>query len=134
MEVRGQCLCGDLQFEADVDPDSSRICHCTDCQTLSGSAFRVTVFVLDGSFKMSSGKAATYIKVADSGRRRELGFCPRCGTSIYSRPPEGEHGHFGLRVGSLSQRDALVPRSQVWRQSAQRWIAWINDIPALDRN
>jgi hypothetical protein len=132
MKVDGQCLCGDLRYEADVDADTAHICHCTDCQTLSGSAFRVTVFVNDKSFRISSGKATTYIKVAASGRRRELGFCPRCGTSIYSRPADGEAGYFGLRVGSLRQRDVLVPKTQCWRRSAQRWTSSIGEIPAFD--
>ena len=110
MKVDGQCLCGDLQYEANVDADTAHICNCTDCQTLSGSAFRVTVFVNDKSFKISSGKATTYIKVAASGRRRELGFCPRCGTSIYSRPADGAAGYFGLRVGSLSSGTSWCPR------------------------
>src|SRR6476659_1933749 len=105
MRVDGQCLCGDVHYEATVDPDSAPICNCTDCQTLSGSAFRVTVFVDDNSFRISSGQAATYVKVADSGRQRELGFCPRCRRSIYSRAPDGEAGYFGLRVGGLKQRD-----------------------------
>ena len=111
MEVHGQCLCGGLQYQANVDPESSHICNCTDCQTLSGSAFRVTVFVDDNSFKITSGEPATYIKIADSGRRSELGFCPRCGTSIFSRPPAGENGYFGLCVGALAQRDVLIPKN-----------------------
>ena len=134
MKVDGHCLCGELQYQANVDPDSSRICNCRDCQTLSGSAFRVTVFVYDNSFKIVSGEPATYIKIAESGRRRELGFCPRCGTSIYSRPPEGEPGYVGLRVGSLTQRDVLIPKIQIWRQSAQPWVDRIGEIPAYDRD
>lgn len=43
MKADGHCLCGYLTYEAEVDADQVEICHCTDCQTLSGSAFRVTV-------------------------------------------------------------------------------------------
>src|SRR4051794_29387607 len=113
MMVDGQCLCGSLSYEADVDPDSVRLCHCTDCQVLSGSAFRTTVFVT-GRFRFSQGEPKIFIKVADSGNRRALAFCPDCGTAIYSRPMEGEAGPFGLRVGSLRQRNFLVPRARYW--------------------
>jgi hypothetical protein len=132
MKVDGHCLCGVLRYQASVDPETVLICNCTDCQTLAGSAFRLSVSVDDGSFRILSGTPATYIKIADSGRRRELGFCPRCGTSVYSRPPDGEPGYFGLRVGSLRQRDVLVPRAQFWHQSAQRWIDKIDEIPAFE--
>jgi hypothetical protein len=132
MKVDGRCLCGHLRYEAEVDPDRVCICSCTDCQTLSGSAFRVTAPVVNDSFTLLSGAVKTYAKVAESGRRRVLGFCPQCGTSIYSRPPDGGSGYFGLRVGALSQRASLVPKIHYWRRSAQHWIDHINDLQAVD--
>src|SRR6185369_12191570 len=107
MKVDGKCLCGFLTYEAQVDPGSVLICNCTDCQTLSGSAFRVTVQATD--FRLLSGSPTTYVKVAASGRKRVLAFCPTCGTSVSTRPPDGETGYYGLRVGSLTQRASLVP-------------------------
>ncbi len=41
MKIDGHCYCGEITFEAEVDPNGLNICHCTDCQTLSGSAFRI---------------------------------------------------------------------------------------------
>ena len=131
MHVDGCCLCGYLSYEAEVDPESVLICNCRDCQVLAGSAFRVTVFVT-GGFKFLSGEPSTYVKIADSGSRRALAFCPRCGTSVYSKPADGAEGGFGLRVGSLRQRDSLTPRVQYWRRSAQSWIDHIGAIPAFD--
>jgi hypothetical protein len=132
MHVDGQCLCGFLAYEAEVDAASVLICNCSDCQVLSGSAFRVTVPVLDNSFKLVRGEPRTYVKIAASGRKRVLGFCPECGTSVYSRPEDGEAGYFGLRVGSLNQRAKLVPREQIWRRTAQGWIDHIADLPASE--
>src|SRR3954453_10381526 len=120
MKVDGRCLCGHLVYEAEVDSDAATICHCTDCQTLSGSAF-VTVPVV-GGFRFLSGTPKTFVKTAESGSRHILAFCPECGTSIYSKPADGNSDYFGLRVGSLSQRNVLVPKSQCWRRSAQQWI------------
>jgi hypothetical protein len=50
MKVTGRCRCGQIGFEAEVDPTQVRICHCTDCQTLTGTAFRTTVPSLPGTF------------------------------------------------------------------------------------
>ena len=36
MHIEGGCHCGYITYEAEVDPDAVRICHCTDCQTLTG--------------------------------------------------------------------------------------------------
>ena len=131
MKVDGQCLCGHLTYEAEVDPDAVEICNCTDCQTLSGSAFRVNVPVVGNSFKFLTGGPKTYVKIASSGNRRVLAFCPVCGTSVYSRPEAGKDGFFGLRVGSLRQRADLIPKAQCWRNSAQPWIDYIADLPAF---
>jgi len=43
MHIEGGCHCGQLKYEAEINPDDVRICHCTDCQTLTGSVYRVTV-------------------------------------------------------------------------------------------
>ena len=39
MKIDGGCHCGYITYEAEADPAHTAICHCTDCQTLSGSAF-----------------------------------------------------------------------------------------------
>ena len=132
MEVDGRCLCGYLTYEAEVDADAVEICNCTDCQTLSGSAFRVNVPVVRNAFRFLSGEPNTYVKTAASGNRRVLAFCPECGTSVYSRPEEGREGFFGLRVGSLRQRADLTPKAQFWCGSAQAWIGRIADMPSFE--
>ncbi|MDP9138453.1 MAG: GFA family protein [Pseudomonadota bacterium] len=132
MKVDGRCLCGYISYEADVDPDLVSICHCTDCQTLSSSAFRVTVPVVDGLFRFLSGVPKIHVKTAASGNRRALAFCPECGTSIYSKPADGKSDYFGLRVGPLRQRDSLVPRAQYWQRSAQSWIRDIGEMPKFE--
>ena len=43
MRIEGGCHCGFIKYEGDADPEKAAICHCTDCQTLSGSALRVSV-------------------------------------------------------------------------------------------
>ena len=125
MNVDGRCLCGFLTYEAEVDADAVEICNCTDCQTLSGSAFRVNVPVVGRKFRFLTGAPKTYVKIAASGNRRVLAFCPQCGTSIYSSPEDGKDGFFGLRVGSLRQRGELIPTAQYWCSSAH---SWRNDI------
>ena len=132
MKIDGKCHCGYLSYEAQVDPESVEICHCTDCQTLSGSSFRVVVPAIPGTFKLLSGSPKTYVKTADSGNRRLQAFCPECGTPIYATAADGTSEFFGLRIGSIRQRDLLVPRAQYWHGSAQKWLAAIGDIPAFE--
>ena len=47
MRIDGQCHCGFVTYEAEIDPEDVSICHCTDCQRLTGSPYRVTASVPD---------------------------------------------------------------------------------------
>jgi hypothetical protein len=109
-----------------------RICHCTDCQTLTGAAYRVNVQVPAGSFVLKSGTPKIYIKTAESGNKRAHAFCPNCGTPIYATDPH-EPRAYGIRVGTLKQRAELRPRRQIWYRSALAWVTDIRDIPHIER-
>src|SRR5215510_1016895 len=130
MKIDGRCHCGAITYEAEVDPAKVLVCHCTDCQSLSGSAFRVSVPAEGDSFMLKSGKLKVYVKTADSGTRREQAFCPDCGSPIYASAVGGAPP-MSIRVGSIRQRDQLIPRKQVWFRSAQRWLS---DLAAVARH
>lgn len=132
MKVDGCCHCGLVSYEAEVDPAAVEICHCTDCQTLSGSAFRVIVAASAESFTLNSGVPKTYVKTAASGNRRVQAFCPECGTPLYGTSESATPGFFGLRVGAIRQRDALTPTAQFWCSSAQNWVDRLGGIEKFD--
>jgi len=98
MKIDGRCHCGVITYEAEIDPEKVLICHCTDCQTLSGTAFRIVVPALAGSFELISGDPKTYIKTAESGAKRAMVFCPECGTQLYGTDPGGGPKRYSLRV------------------------------------
>ena len=131
MKVSGRCYCGQISFEAEIEPDKVRVCHCTDCQTLSGSAFRTNVPIVPGTFVLKKGEPKTFFKSADSGNRIVYAFCPDCGTPIYSAVP-GEPPGYSLRVGTLDRRAELVPSRQIWWRSALPWTSDLN-LPAAER-
>jgi len=134
MKIDGRCHCGHIAYEAEIDPEQVQLCHCTDCQTLSGSAFRAVAMSREGSFKLLSGTLTHYVKTAESGRQRLQSFCPECGTPIYSTGMgEGAKVH-ALRLGAIRQRNALVPKLQIWRRSAQPWLVDLGAIRAAEKD
>ena len=132
MQVDGSCHCGYLKFQAEADPEKTRACHCTDCQTMSGSPFRVVVVAEPNSFKLLAGEPATYIKTAESGNKRLQAFCPKCGAGVFATAAGDGPKVYGLRVGTLSQRAQFVPKQQIWTRSAQSW-AKLDDLPAVEK-
>ncbi len=122
MKIDGGCHCGAITYEAEVDPDEVFICHCTDCQRISGSAFRTIVPAPEETFRFLTGAPKIYVKTGDSGAERPQAFCPNCGSPIYATSAGEGPKIFGIRLGTVRQRDQLRPKAQIWCRSAQDWI------------
>jgi len=126
MKVTGGCHCGAIGYEAEVDPGAVSVCHCTDCQALSGSAFRVVVPAKREGFRLM-GKPKIYVKTAESGRKRAQAFCGNCGSPIYSADVTDPQV-FNIRVGTISQRGSLPPNKQIWCRSALGWAMHLEPV------
>ncbi len=130
MKVDGRCHCGAISFEAEVDPRAAAMCHCDDCQRLTGSAFRVNVQAPAATFHLR-GEPAVYIKTADSGNKRAHAFCGRCGTPIYACAPV-DPASYSLRLGTLTQRREITPQRQIYTKRALKWLASLGAIKASE--
>ena len=133
MRIDGACHCGYITYEAKADPEKTYICHCTDCQTLSGSAFRTVLPSREGSFRLRSGELKIYVKTAESGTARPQSFCPNCGTPIYSTTLGEDPKVYVLRLGTVRQRDQFTPKLQLWSRSARHWVDDISAVPRVEK-
>jgi hypothetical protein len=115
-----------------ADPETTTICNCTDCQAMSGAPLRAIIVTQPGTFVVLSGEPTVYLKRADSGAVRPQGFCPRCGTAIYSTSVGDDPKAYNVRIGALRQRFDLVPRRQLFVRSQQAWVNELNSIPKFE--
>jgi hypothetical protein len=131
MKIEGCCHCGNITYRAEVEPNTVVICHCTDCQTLTGSAYRASIPTSADSFELLGGEPKIYIRTAENGAKRAHAFCADCGTPIYGAaindPPT-----YLLRVGAIKQRAELRPRRQIWCRSALTWSKDLSGVEKLD--
>ena len=132
MKIDGACHCGLITYEAEIDPEKVRVCHCTDCQSLTGSAFRVVVPVPADKFSLS-GEPTVYVKTTESGARLVQTFCPRCGSPIYGVPADAPGASYFIRVGTIRQRNELPPKVQIWTRSAQPWVEELASGPRIEK-
>jgi len=133
MKIDGSCQCGHIKYEAEIDEKNANICHCSDCQAFSGSAFRVGVPGPSDRFTLLSGTRKTYIKTAESGGKRAQVFCPECGTHLYAtdaNPATAKVNRY--RIGTIHQRQAITPSTQIWCRSALPWAENISGIPSKE--
>ena len=120
MQVDGQCHCGEIRFDAEVKPELIFICHCTDCQTVSGAPYRVSVVAPTRTFRLT-GRLTEYVKRGDSGEDVTTVFCGTCGTALYSHRGERRPYVF-LRIGAFRQRRELASTKQGFCKSALPWL------------
>lgn len=128
MKIDGACHCGHVRYEAEVNPADVALCHCTDCQQLTGSAFTTFVPADRASFRLLAAPPKIYVKTGSSGAKRAQAFCPECGSRIYASAAVPEPERYNLRVGTIRQRRALRPQRQVWCDSALDWVMNLDSV------
>lgn len=126
MHIDGKCHCGLISFTGEIDPAGVTICHCADCQVMSGAPFRTVALVPIGQFNLS-GEPKRYTMV-QSGKRWMQAFCPECGTPLFAAAPESPTSVV-VRLGCVTQRAQLRPSLQIWQHLALPWLSELASIP-----
>lgn len=120
-QITGGCRCGQLRYSANVEPVFTGVCHCTNCQKESGSAFNIVIAVPQAGLSMQ-GSPKTYVSQGDSGKANPTKFCPNCGSTILSEP-EALAGVSIIRAGTLDDPSWLKPTMEIYCDSAQPWVS-----------
>ena len=120
-KVAGSCLCGNVKYQSDAEPQMVAICHCTHCQKASGSAFSVNLGMPADSMHIT-GKPTTYEDVGTSGKPVLRMFCAKCGSSI-ATDAKAFPGVLFVKAGTLDDTSWVHPGLEIWTGSAQEWVA-----------
>nr|WP_219856862.1 GFA family protein [Stutzerimonas kunmingensis] len=101
-------MCGNLRIVTAGQPYRVGICHCLDCRKHHGALFyAAAVFPQDAV--TVEGETAEY-----AGRH----FCPRCGSSVFSRLADEIEVH----LGALDAPDQLTPTYECWTVCREGWL------------
>ncbi len=96
-------------------------CHCTNCQTQTGSAFVLSATVPESGFSFTEGDPSRVTWTSDSGNERYGLFCGACGTRIVNGQSPSI-GFYSLRAGTLDDTSWVRPAGHIWMRSAQPWF------------
>ena len=119
-QMTGGCVCGQVRYSANAEPMFTGVCHCTNCQKQSGTAFNVVVAVPQAALTIQ-GSPKTYIAKGDSGSDNVRKFCPNCGSTILSEPALMP-GASIIRAGTLDDTSWLKPTMEIYCDSKQSWV------------
>jgi len=115
----GGCLCGAVRYRSGAAPQMAGHCYCTDCRRASGTGHATHVVAPAAGFAVT-GDVKFYNHPADSGNIVGRGFCPTCGSAVYS-VNEAMPGVVFIRASSLDDPDVAAPSMSVYASRAPSW-------------
>ena len=120
----GGCQCGAIRYRITGAARMLYVCHCTDCQKQSSSAFGMSLIVDPATLEITRGaeKLRTWDTRGDDGELKRCAFCPDCGTRIYHGADSAD-APISIKAGSLDDTGGLEPIAHIWLASAQPWVA-----------
>jgi len=118
----GGCLCGALRYRLAGDPLTFYVCHCTDCQAQTGSAFGLSMLVPRSVFEVLEGEPRLYEVEMPDGRIKRACYCGECGTRLWGEPVLAP-AVVTLRPGTFDDPSWAAPIAHIWTRSAQAWVA-----------
>lgn len=129
MAFAGGCLCGAVRYEG-LEQKGGGHCHCNDCRRSSGTGHCSHMIVPEAAFRVT-GKVRFYDSMADSGNMVSRGFCPTCGSAIYSTN-SGMPGVAFVRASSLDDPNVFQPQMVVFTKRAAAWDHLDSALPAFE--
>jgi hypothetical protein len=119
MKLEGGCLCGKVRYSGEAEPIFAGVCHCTNCQKGSGSAFNAVVAVPKPALSLT-GMVSTYEGKGDTGAATYKSFCPDCGSPV-AEEAAIMADIVMIPIGTLDDPSVVQPAMQIYCDSAQPW-------------
>jgi len=119
MKLEGGCLCGKVRYAGEAEPIFVGVCHCTNCQKSSGTAFNAVIAVPKPTVSLT-GTVSTYEGRGDTGNAVYKLFCPECGSPVAEEAAIMADVVM-IPIGTLDDPSAAKPAMQIYCDSAQPW-------------
>ena len=130
--LEGGCQCRAVRYRLGSAPIFVNCCHCTDCQTETGTAFVVNAMIEADRVELLAGAPEATTTPSASGRGQRIWRCPDCRVAVWSHfAGAGPAIHF-LRVGTLDTPAALPPDAFIFIRSKLPWVVLPEGVPAFD--
>jgi len=134
--LSGSCCCGNVKYEVTEQPVQKALCHCHQCQKVSGSAYTTNILVPKDAYKITSGTPKQYtFTQAPSGIKFTVSFCGDCSSpvgkgsddkafsTVYIVPAGTLDGDKGIEAGK--------PDAELWTPMRATWLSGVGDAAQL---
>jgi hypothetical protein len=120
--MEGGCACGAARYRLNREPMFVHCCHCTSCQTETGSAFAVNALIESSEVETLSGEPEPTMTPSESGRGQQVWRCPNCKVALWSNYGGTSDILRFVRVGTLDEPGAFEPDIHIYTRSTLPWV------------
>jgi hypothetical protein len=129
--LEGGCACGEVRYGLNDAPMFVHCCHCTSCQTETGSAFVINALIESELVATIAGAAEPVMTPSASGRGQQVWRCPRCRVALWSNYGGAADVLRFVRVGTLDAPAALPPDVHIYTRSKLPWVTLPDRVPVF---
>jgi hypothetical protein len=133
--IKGECLCGAVQFEVASVVGPFELCHCNRCRKSSGSAYAAIVGVAVEGFRVTSGAKlirSFELPVVERPPGYRRFFCQNCGSPLPNPTPVGNW--LGIPAGCLKEEPGLFPDKHIYVECKAGWDKVTDGLPQFTKD
>lgn len=128
----GRCACGHIHYSLQDAPLFVHACHCTCCQTESGSAFALNGIIEAHRVTLHRGRPQEVLTPTPSGNGQIFARCPICRIALWSIYSGAGPRFFFVRLGTLDDTSGLRPDIHIYTSTKQPWLDLSGaDVPVM---
>lgn len=128
--MQGQCSCGAVRYRLTDAPMIVHCCHCSWCQTETGSAFVVNAVIERDRLEVE-GAPEPVTTPSASGRGQEIFRCPACRVALWSHYATAGRRAAFVRVGTMAAPGAFPPDVHIYTSTKLAWVVLPDGVPAF---
>src|SRR4051794_13180900 len=120
--LEGGCACCAVRYRMERPPLVVHACHCTQCQTLTGTAFALNAVIEADRVILLSGVPEPTQVTGASGRPQTILRCPSCKVAIWSHYPQAGERIAFVRAGTLDEPARAPPDVHIYTSTKLPWL------------
>lgn len=117
--LKGQCLCGGVQYHYDGELTEVAICHCGQCKRAQGTPFVTNAPIEFAKFRLLRGEDLLKSYFSSPYKRRV--FCCECGSPVFSQRTDMPEV-IRLRLGTVTEGLIPKPAYQIYCDDRSEWF------------
>lgn len=130
---KGSCLCGDISYRYEASQSATALhCHCRDCQKVTGSG-KATIVMFPEDAVAIEGTFKQYSCLGSDGSHVNRGFCPRCGSQMFTHVDEIP-GMLFIKAGTMEDSSWVQVALNCWESTASVWSPADDGVPGVAKN